>query len=307
MHLELRHLRSLRAIHDQGGLARAAETLNLTQSALSHQIKALEEQAGVELFLRKTKPLRLSAAGMRLLRTATQVLPLIDAAEAELKGVEAGRVGQLHIAMECHACFDWLLPVLDQFRRAWPEVDLDIRSSLALKALPALQRGQVDMVISSDPEDMDGITFQPLFDYAPTLVVPAGHALVAKGHAEAADLAAETLITYPMDRARLDVFSQFLDPAGVEPAQVRQVEQTAIALMLIAAGRGVAVMPDWVLRAQAANPEIALLPLGRNGILRRLYAALRSEDLHQPFMAHFLRLARTEPLRLMRGAATAPK
>ena len=301
MHLELRHLRSLRAIHDQGGLARAAEVLNLTQSALSHQIKALEEQAGVELFLRKTKPLRLSAAGMRLLRTAEQVLPMIDAAEAEFRAVELGRAGRLHVAMECHHCYDWLLPVLDQFRRAWPEVDLDIRSSLALKALPALQRGQVDMVISSDPEDMADVTFQPLFYYAPTMVVAASHPLAAKGYAEPADLAGETLITYPMERARLDVFSQFLDPAGIEPAHVRQVEQTAIALMLIASGRGVAVMPDWVLRAQAGNPELVRLPLGRNGLLRRLYAAVRTEDLHQPYMAHVLRLARTEPVRLMRA------
>ena len=302
MHLELRHLRSLRAIHEQGGLARAAEVLNLTQSALSHQIKALEEQAGVELFLRKTKPLRLSAAGMRLLRTASQVLPLIDAAEAEFRAVELGRAGRLHVAMECHHCYDWLLPVLDQFRRAWPEVDLDIRSSLALKALPALQRGQVDMVISSDPEEISGVTFQPLFDYAPTMVVAANHPLATKGYAEPADLAGETLITYPMERPRLDVFSQFLDPAGVEPAHVRQVEQTAIALMLIASGRGVAVMPDWVLRAQAASSEFALLPLGRNGVLRRLYAALRTDDLHQPYMSHVLRLARTEPVRLMRAS-----
>ncbi len=301
MHLELRHLRSLRAIHEQGGLARAAEILNLTQSALSHQIKALEEQAGVELFLRKTKPLRLSAAGMRLLRTAEQVLPMIEAAEAEFRAVELGRAGRLHVAMECHHCYDWLLPVLDQFRRAWPEVDLDIRASMTLKALPALERGQVDMVISSDPEDMPGITFQPLFDYAPTMVVATSHPLATKGYAEPADLAGETLITYPMDRARLDVFSQFLDPAGIEPAHVRQVEQTAIALMLIASGRGVAVMPDWVLRAQAMNPELALLPLGRQGMLRRLYAAMRSEDLQQPYMSHVLRLARTEPLRMMRA------
>ena len=301
MHLELRHLRSLRAIHDQGGLARAAEVLNLTQSALSHQIKALEEQAGVELFLRKTKPLRLSAAGMRLLHTAAQVLPLIDAAEAEFRAVELGRAGRLHVALECHHCYDWLLPVLDQFRRTWPEVDLDIRSSLALKALPALQRGQVDIAISSDPEEISGVTFQPLFDYAPTMVVAANHSLAAKGYADPADLTGETLITYPMERARLDVFSQFLDPAGIEPAHVRQVEQTAIALMLIASGRGVAVMPDWVLRAQAASSEFALLPLGRNGVLRRLYAALRTEDLQQPYMAHVLRLARTEPVRLMRA------
>lgn len=302
MHLELRHLRTVLAIHEQGGLARAAEILNITQSALSHQVKALEEQAGVDLFVRRAKPMRLSPAGMRLLRLAEQVLPLVQATEAEFKGVEAGRIGRLHIAMECHACFDWLLPVLDIFRRAWPEVDLDIRQRLAFGALPALARQEVDLVISSDPEEMAGVTYQPLFDYSPTLVVPAGHPLVAKGHADPQDLAGETLITYPMDRARLDVFSQFLTPAGVEPARQRTVELTAVSLMLVASGRGVAVMPDWVLRRESANAEIAMLPLTQGGIIRRLYAAVRSEDLAQPYMAHVLRLSRTEPLRMLRGA-----
>ena len=299
--LELRHLATLRAIEEAGSLVEAAERLHVTQSALSHQIKALEEQAGVELFVRRAKPMRLSAAGMRLLRLAEQVLPLVAATEAEFKGVEAGRIGRLHIAMECHACFDWLLPVLDIFRRAWPDVDVDIRQRLAFGALPALAREEVDLVISSDPEDVPGVIYQPLFDYAPTLVVPAAHPLVAKGYAEPQDLAAETLITYPMDRARLDVFSQFLTPAGVEPAAQRSVELTAVALMLVASGRGVAVMPDWVLRREAGNPELAMLPLGQGGVMRRLYAALRETDLTQPYMAHVLRLSRTEPPRLLRG------
>ena len=303
MHLELRHLRTVRAIHEQGGLARAAEVLNITQSALSHQVKALEEQAGIDLFVRRAKPMRLSPAGMRLLRLAEQVLPMVQATEAEFKGVEAGRIGRLHIAMECHACFDWLLPVLDIFRRAWPEVDLDIRQRLAFGALPALARQEVDLVISSDPEEMAGVTYQPLFDYSPTLVVPADHPLVKKGFADPSDLAGETLITYPMDRARLDVFSQFLTPAGVEPARQRTVELTAVSLMLVASGRGVAVMPDWVLRRESANTEIAMLQLTQGGIIRRLYAAVRAEDLSQPYMAHVLRLSRTEPLRMLRGAA----
>ncbi|MDM7458029.1 MAG: LysR family transcriptional regulator [Paracoccus sp. (in: a-proteobacteria)] len=301
MHIELRHLRTVRAIHEQGGLARAAEHLNITQSALSHQVKALEEQAGTALFVRRAKPMRLSAAGMRLLRLAEQVLPLVAATEAEFKGVEAGRVGRLHIAMECHACFDWLLPVLDIFRRAWPEVDVDIRQGLAFGALPALLREEVDLVISSDPEDLPGVTFQPLFDYAPTLVVSADHPLAAKGYVDPADLADQTLITYPMDRARLDVFSQFLTPAGILPRHQRRVELTAVALMLVASGRGVAVMPDWVLRREVANPELALLSLGPKGLRRRLYAAVRSDDLSQPYMAHVLRLSRTEPLRMLRG------
>ncbi|MDO5604833.1 MAG: LysR family transcriptional regulator [Paracoccus sp. (in: a-proteobacteria)] len=297
MHIELRHLRTVRAIHEQGGLARAAEVLNITQSALSHQVKALEAQVGVELFVRRARPMRLSAAGLRLLRLAGQVLPLIDTAEAELRGIGAGRIGRLHIALECHACFDWLLPVLDQFRRAFPEVDLDIRARLAFAALPALAREDVDLVVSMDPEQIAGLTFEGLFDYAPTLVVGAGHPLAARGWAEPADLAGESLIVYPMGRERLDVFSQFLTPAGVEPREIREVELTDVALMLVAAGRGVAVMPDWVLNRHAANPELAQVRLGEQGIRRRVHAAMRATDRHLPYMDHFLSLARNETLR----------
>ncbi|WBU65769.1 LysR family transcriptional regulator [Paracoccus aerodenitrificans] len=300
MHLELRHLRTIRAIHEQGGLARAADILNITQSALSHQVKALEDQAGVDLFVRRSRPMRLSAAGLRLLRLAEQVLPLVEAAEAEIEGVGDGRVGQLHIALECHACFDWVLPVLDKFRRAFPEVDLDIRQRLAFTALPALQREEVDLVISMDPEPLPGIHFEPLFDYSPTLVVPAGHPLVARGFARPEDLAAESLIVYPMTRSRLDVFSEFLTPAGIEPREIREIELTDVSLMLVAAGRGVAVMPDWVLQRHAGNPELGFVRLTESGIRRTVHAGIREELAQHAYMQHFLRLARTEAVRSTR-------
>ncbi|SHM39130.1 LysR family transcriptional regulator, regulator for metE and metH [Paracoccus solventivorans] len=292
MHLELRHLRTIRAIHDQGGLARAAEVLNITQSALSHQVRALEEQAGTTLFLRQSKPMRLSPAGLRLLALARQVLPMVEAAEAEIRGVTQGRVGRLHIAMECHACFNWLLPALDAFRHGWPQVDIDVRAGLAFTALPALVRGEADLVISSDPEELPGVIFEPLFDYQPLLAVAAAHPLAGRDFAEPADLATETLITYPMDRARLDVFSHFLGPAGVQPAAVREIELTDVILLLVASGRGVAVLPDWVMQREVDNPDLATLRLGRHGVTRRLYAAIREEDRDQPFMQDMLRLAR---------------
>lgn len=292
MHLELRHLRTIRAIHDHGGLARAAEVLNITQSALSHQVRAMEDQAGTALFLRQTKPMRLSPAGMRLLALARQVLPLVEAAESEMRGVSQGRVGRMHIAMECHACFNWLLPALDQFRHLWPQVDIDVRAGLAFTALPALTRGDADLVISSDPEELPGVSFEPLFDYHPLLAVPATHPLAGRDSVEPADLATETLIAYPMDRARLDAFSHFLDPAGVRPAAVREIELTDVILLLVASGRGVAVLPDWVLAREAQNPDIRTLRLGRKGVTRRLYAAIRDEDRDLPFMQDMLRLAR---------------
>ncbi|MEI4488187.1 LysR family transcriptional regulator [Frigidibacter sp. MR17.14] len=301
MHVDLRHLKSIKAIHDCGGLARAAEVLNITQSALSHQVKTIEDQAGVELFARRSKPLRLSAAGLRMLRAAERILPEIAALEEEFRALRQGRSGRLHIAIECHACFDWLFPVLEQFRRAWPEVDVDIRPGLAFGALQALAREEVDLVISSDPEDLPGITFQPLFDYAPTFIASAQNPLAAKPFVTAEDFRDQVLITYPVDRPRLDIFSELLTPAKVEPEAVRQVELTAVILMLVASNRGVAVLPDWVLREVRYQPDYVTRKVTEAGLTKRLYAAIRSEDAEKPWMAHVLRLGRTEPVKLQRG------
>jgi LysR family transcriptional regulator for metE and metH len=300
MHIEFRHLRTIKAIHDSGGLARAADQLNITQSALSHQIKGIEDQAGVELFVRRSKPLKLSAAGMRLLAAAEIILPQVSALEAEFEGLIAGKSGRLHIAIECHACFEWLFPVLEGFRKAWPDVDVDIRPGLAFDAMPALRKEEVDLVVTSDPEELTGTDFTPLFDYEPVFVAAASHPLAKKKYVEAADFIGETLITYPVEKERLDIFSQLLIPHSVEPKTIRQVELTAIILLLVASNRGVAVLPDWVVRQVRYNSDYVTLPLTKTGITRRLYAATRNDETNLPFMAHLIRLARQEAVKLQR-------
>ena len=301
MYVELRHLRSLRAIHQAGGLARAADLMNMTQSALSHQVAGLEAQVGMELFVRRSKPMTLSAAGLRMLRVAEKVLPEIVALEEEFRALKTGKSGRLHIAIECHACFDWLFPVLELFRHAWPEVDVDIRAGLAFDALPALNREEVDLVISSDPAPLPGITFNALFDYHPMFIGSAQNPLAAKPVIEAEDFREQTLLTYPVGRDKLDVFTQLLTPAKVEPRAQRPVELTAMILMLVGSNRGVAVLPDWVLRDLRTNADYVTRPLGPGSITKRLYAATRTEDASRPFVAHFLKLGRSEPVKLQRG------
>jgi LysR family transcriptional regulator, regulator for metE and metH len=301
MHIEFRHLRTIQAIHKAGGLARAAEQMNITQSALSHQVKGLEDQAGVELFVRRSKPLKLSPAGLRLLKLAQQVLPQLEAAQAEFMGLRAGSTGRMHIAIECHACFEWLFPVLEQFRKLWPDVDVDIRPGLAFDALPALLREEVDLVVSSDPEDLPGVEFVELFDYSPVFVAASTHPLAAKPYVEAPDFRAETLITYPVERTRLDVFSQLLIPAKVEPLAIRQVELTAVILLLVASNRGVAVLPDWVVREVKYSSDYVTRPLTESGITRRLYAAVRQDDLGKPYMEKLLKLAGQEARKLQQS------
>ncbi|MEM9523896.1 MAG: LysR family transcriptional regulator [Pseudomonadota bacterium] len=301
MHIEFRHLKTIKAIHEAGGLARAADLLNITQSALSHQVKGLEDQIGVELFVRRSKPMRLSSAGVRMLRLAEKILPEVAAMEEDFRSLRSGKSGRLHIAIECHACFEWLFPVLEQFRRAWPDVDVDIRPGLSFEAMPALGREDVDLVVSSDPEPLPDTDFTPLFDYSPVFVAAPVHPLAARPFIEATDFRNELLITYPVERTRLDVFSQLLIPARVEPRGIRQVELTAVILMLVASNRDVSVLPDWVVREVRYSSDYITRPLTETGITRRLYAATRADETVKPFMAHFIRLARTLPPRMQCG------
>jgi len=303
MYIELRHLRTIRAIQQAGGLARAADMLNMTQSALSHQVAGLEAQVGMELFVRRSKPMTLSAAGIRMLRTAERILPEIIALEDEFRALQSGKTGRLHIAIQCHACFDWLFPVLELFRHAWPEVDVDIRAGLAFDSFPALLREEVDLVISSNPEPLGGITANALFDYHPVFVGAAQNPLAAKAMIEAEDFRDQTLITYPVARDKLDVFTELLTPARVEPLAQRPVELTAVILMLVGSNRGVAVLPDWVLREVKSNADYITRPLGPHQVTKRLYGVTRDEDAARPFIAHFLRLARVEAVKLQRNLA----
>ena len=292
MLLEIRHLRSLQAIHHCGSLARAAEQLHLTQSALSHQIKALENYYGTPLFLRSTKPLSLTPAGLKLLALARQIVPQIDAVDRQLRHYAQGASGRLYLAIECHACFDWLLPVLDRYRRQWPEVEIDIRLGLSFEPITALLKGDVDLVISSDPQPHKDLRFEPLFDYEALLALAHDHPLTAKAYIVPEDLLDQTLVTYPVERKRLDVFTRFLQPAGVEPADVRQAELTAIILLLVATQKGVAVLPDWVLHESMNHHRFTTRPVGDNGMHGTLYAAVRQAEGDTPYIRGFIDLSR---------------
>ena len=265
----------------------------MTQSALSHQIKGIREQLGIELFLKNVKPLKLSPEGLRFLEAAERILPEIDSLKSEVGDLKDGNAGRLHIAIECHACYEWLFPVLNIFRDSFSNVDIDIRPGLSFHALAALSDGEVDVVISSDPENINDIEFHHLFNYAPTFVSSGENRLSQKSFIEAEDFTDETLITYPVERNRLDVFSQFLIPARIEPKLVRHVELTAVILLLVGANKGVSVLPDWVLGSSNGLEKLVSKPLTPMGLKRELYAATRINEHQKPFMHRFLELCRS--------------
>ncbi|WP_417071342.1 LysR family transcriptional regulator [Niveibacterium terrae] len=299
--LELRHLKTLIALRDTGNLSRAAQNLKLTQSALSHQIKALEEQYGGELFARKSNPLVFSAAGQRLLKLAAEVLPRIEEAERDLSRLVSGRAGDLRIAVECHTCFDWLMPAMDEFRSAWPEVELDIVSGFQADPVGLLQQGRAEVaIVSEPPEDEAGVTTWPLFAFEMVALLPKGHPLSAKPWLAAEDFADQTLITYPVPDEMLDLVRQVLRPAGIAPRR-RTSELTVAMLQLVASGRGIAALPLWAVKNYLDRGYVARQRIGESGLTARLYAVSPAALKDRAYLADFVRLMRQNSLRDLPG------
>jgi LysR family transcriptional regulator for metE and metH len=289
--LELRHLRTLSALRATGSLTRAADLLSLTQSALSQQVRQLEDRYGGPLFERKSAPPVFTALGVRLLRLADEVLPGVDEAERDLARLASGRAGSLRIVVECHTCFDWLMPAMDSFRSRWPEVELDIVSGFHPDPVGLLHQGRADLAIVAEPEADPAITYHPLFRFQIVALLANGHPLAARPYLEAADFAGQTLITYPVQDEMLDLVRCVLEPAGVRPAR-RTTELTVAMLQLVASGRGVAALPLWAVQGYLDRKYVLARPVGAAGLTGRLHAATLVGAATRPYMADFVAVMR---------------
>lgn len=286
--LELKHLRTLLTLAETGSVSRAAEQLHLTQSALSHQLRQLEAQLGTLLFVRKSTPLCFTPAGQILLNAARDILPRLTQAEAALKGLLSGEQGRLFVGVECHTCFEWLLPVVRRFQKAWPGVDLDILPSFSASALTLLQEHKCDLVITSDPIPHPRHIFEKLFQYEQVLIVPPGHRLASQPFITPDALTEETLICYPVEESRLDIFRRFLHPAGRRPRALRFSELTLMMLQLVDSGRGVCVLPRWLLDTQPEFDHLCRIRLGEEGLWSSLYAATDQAQHTLPHVQDFI-------------------
>lgn len=291
--LERFHLDLLRAVDQEGSLTAAARRVGLSQSALSHSVNKLERELGASVWEREGRGLRLTAAGRHLLSFAQRVLPQFEHAERVVAQIARGERGTLRIGMECHPCYRWLLKVVEPYFRDFPDVELDVKQRFKFGGIGALFAHEIDMLVTPDPLRRKGLRFEPVFDYEQVLVVGRDHPLAKRTYVAPIDLERETLITYPVEVERLDVFSQFLLPAGCAPKRHVTIETTDIMLQMVASGRGVAALPRWLVTEYKSDIRVTAVRLGRRGVAKQIFLGTRAADVDIDYVAAFVRLART--------------
>lgn len=290
--IERSHLAIIREVDRHGSLTAAATALFLTQSALSHTIKKVELQLGTPIWAREGRRMRLTQAGQYLLALANRLLPQFEDAELVMHDYAKGQRGTLRIGMECHPCYQWLLKVVSPYLAEWPDVDVDVKQRFQFGGIGALLGYEIDILVTPDPLFKPGLLFTPVFDYEQVLVVSSRHALALKPYVVPKELSDQILITYPVEIERLDIYNQFLLPAGCAPKKHKTIETTEIMLQMVEAGRGVAALPRWLVEEYAAKIGITAVRLGKNGIAKQIFLGVRDTDTSNDFLRAFVELAR---------------
>jgi LysR family transcriptional regulator for metE and metH len=293
--MELIHLRILLALKQSGTLSSAAEQLHLTQSALSHQMKNLEQRLGVILWRKQGRMLILTQAGKYLSDVAESVIATVDSAEQHLALLGAGKTGKLTVGIDCHACYEWFRTILQPYLLAWPDLAVEVTSRYRFNSFEAIRQYKLDAVLTSDPAFNGVLHYQPLFDFELVLIVASRHRLAGRSFIEPSDLQQEAVLTYPVDRERLDMFRKVLQPAGIEPLSHITVEETDIMLQLAASRRGVCLLPEWLLAEKADKLSLDSLRFKNLPLTKTMYLATRHEDVALEYIQGLIELASNKP------------
>jgi LysR family transcriptional regulator for metE and metH len=270
--------------------------LCLTQSALSHTVRKLEEQLDTQIWLREGRSLRPTQAGNTSWQWPTVCCRTARAGRGTLRQFAQRRRGTLRIGMECHPCYQWLLKVVAPYLARWPDVDVDVKQKFQFGGIGALFAHEIDLLVTPDPLHKPGLRFEPVFDYEQVLVVSRGHTLAGATYVKPRQLTDEVLITYPVDIERLDIYNQFLLPAGISPKRHKTIETTDIMLQMVASGRGVAALPRWLVEEYTGKVDVVPVPLGRHGIAKQIFLGAREADVSIDYLKAFIELARQPQL-----------
>ncbi len=289
--IEHSHLRIIQALHRNGTLTEAANALCVTQSALSHQIRYLEKKLEITLWEREGRNLRLTHAGELLLDTANKILPILSQAEKILEAYSEGKQGILRIGVECYPCYEWLTGVIGSFLEQLPEIEIDIVNKFQFSGLEGLLNHHIDVLITPDLEKNKAVEYVALAEYELLLLVGEDSPLANKKNIVAEDLCTETLLAFPVPPERLDILTQFMNPAGVKPKKIKRMESIELMFQLAALGRGVCVLPEWLVDKHISDMRLKTVPIGVDRLFKKLFVALRKKDDAISYVQQFILIA----------------
>ena len=299
--LEIRHLKLLATVAKTGSVTEAGKCLHLTQSALSHQLRDAEARLGTALFLRLGKKMVLTSAGETLLVSTHRVLEELGNAEKLIAGTNGESRGVIRLSTECYTSYHWLPPVMAEFHKKFPAVEIVVNVEQPESAVNSLLEGKLDVAITACTAPTKKLRQLLLFEDEMLVVMSPKHRLARVDHVKPADLEGETVLIYP-PRENSILLGQIMSPAGAAPGRVVEIPLTEGMIELAAAGPGVALLAEWAVEPAIRAKKVVGKSVGANGLRRHWYAfTLRSHPGPKYLQGFLESLKSASPFKKKRG------
>ncbi len=267
--LEIRDLAVVQNIVQQGGVAKAAKALNISQSAISHHLSRVEDRLGLQLFERAGRSLQLTHVGTQVLKLAEEIIPRMHQAERRLLAPQVRT--KIRLSTQCYTCYHWLSPLLDRFQAQHPGTDIEIALDSTRAPIEALKEDRLDLAVAHIMEPDRSMVKKCLFEDQLLLIMAKEHPLALKEEVKISELTGQTMFVYDIDGSSVKAIGQRIFQGRAPKMQLQKIPLTEAIVELVKSGRGVSLLTSWAIKPWLDRGEVTTRPLKGAKLTRKWY------------------------------------
>lgn len=286
--MELKYYRLIKTIAEEGSIANSSEKLFLTQSALSHQLRELEERLGFKVFHRKRNKWILTAEGQELYALSVQLFETIKKGFSKIEQIKEGSKGKIELAVECQSFFPDLPGFIQKMGLLYPEIDISLSIGSKHEIIPKIKADEVDIIISTSKPLSDDLSFIEICQDEVFAVVHKEHFFNKNDYVSPSRFVDAHLIINSFPLEGVAIYEHCLRAIDVIPKKITAVPFTELSLSMVAANLGVICFPKWQLKSFKLDENLRLKRIGPNGVRRTHYMVVKKNARHKKYINNFV-------------------
>ena len=275
--MELKYFRLIKTIAEEGNMANSSEKLFLTLSALSHQLKDLEERLGFKVFHRSRNRWTLTREGEKLYDMALALFKTLDEGFDSIRELKEGAKGNIRFSAECHSFFHELPAFVQKMGLLYPEIRIDLSLGATHQTLSQMLSDEIDVALVTTKPESEALHCIPVFEDEIVALIHREHPLNERSYLDAGHFAELHLIINSFPLENVSVFEHYLKPNKVTPQKVSAIPFTEISLKMVEANMGVMCCPRWSLAPFKLSEELAFKRIGKHGLKRAHHLVVKAE------------------------------
>lgn len=286
--MEIKYFRLIKTIEEEGSIASSAEKLFLTQSALSHQLRELEERLGFKVFHRTRNRWKLTEEGEELYKLGNSILESIEKSFLNIEQLRTGSVGSIKISTECYSFYQDLPPFIQKMGLLYPEIEVDLILEATHQPISKILSNEIDIAIVTQKPAHESLSAVEMYEDEIFAIMHNEHPLSHADFLEGNDFADLNLIIHSFPLETVSVYEHYLKPNKITPVKITAIPLTEVALEMVDANMGVICMPMWALKSFKLSDNLKFKRIGKNGLKRTHYLVFRKQDMHKKYINDFI-------------------